>query len=245
MNTTAVATIAGKDLRQILSRRSIRTSLIVFPLAVAVGLPLVVRFAGHRTGGIPTATIPPLLNAFTIIFVIGAAFLPTAIASYSLVGEKVEHSLEPLLATPTTDGEILLGKTIAATLPPLIALWIGAAVFMTWSDILTHAKLGYNYFPTGHSLLMILLVVPLAELLTVQYSVLVSARATDVRAAQQLAGLAILPFAGLYLATEIRLFTLDNTSGAIICAAVAAADLLLYRLTRSTFKREEILTRWK
>ena len=33
--------------------------------------------------------------------------LPANLASYSMVGEKVERSLEPLLATPASDGEIL------------------------------------------------------------------------------------------------------------------------------------------
>jgi hypothetical protein len=56
--------------------------------------------------------------------------LPVAIASYSLVGEKIERSLEPLLATPATDGEILLGKGIAAFVPPVAAIWAGAVVFM-------------------------------------------------------------------------------------------------------------------
>lgn len=245
MNRAIVATVAGKDLRQVAGRRSVRTSLVVFPLVVAVGLPLVVRFAGHRSGGIPAGAIPPLLNAFTVIFVIGAAVLPTAIASYSLVGEKVERSLEPLLATPATDGEILLGKSIAAVLPPLIVLWAGSAVFMALSDALTRTKLGYNYFPTGHTLLIVLLLVPLAAVLSVQYSVLVSARVSDVRAAQQLAGLAVLPFAALYLAAELRLYTVDNTSVAIICAALVAVDIGLFALTRATFRREEILTRWK
>lgn len=66
-----------------------------------------------------------------------AAILPTAIDSYSMVGEKVEKSLEPLLATPTTDSELLLGKSIAVFLPPLIATYIGALIFMVLMDIVT------------------------------------------------------------------------------------------------------------
>jgi hypothetical protein len=48
-----------------------------------------------------------LLDSFAFYFVIGAVTPPTAIASYSLVGEKVERSLEPLLSTPVSDAEIL------------------------------------------------------------------------------------------------------------------------------------------
>ena len=56
------------------------------------------------------------------------------------MGEKVEKSLEPLLATPTTDGEILLGKSIAAFIPPVVATWAGAAIYMALIDNLTYAR---------------------------------------------------------------------------------------------------------
>ena len=77
-----------------------------------------------------------MINLFAFFFIIGAATLLMVIASCSIVGEKQEQSLEPLLATPTTDGEILLGKSIGALLPPLIAIWIGAVIFMGMIDCL-------------------------------------------------------------------------------------------------------------
>ena len=89
-----------------------------------------------------------MVNAFSFLFITSAVTLPTAIASYSLVGEKVQKSLEPLLATPTTEGEILLGKSIAAFLPPIAAIYTGAVIFMTLIDSLTYSTLGYFYFPT-------------------------------------------------------------------------------------------------
>ena len=116
---------------------------------------------------------------------------------------------------------------------------------MVWADLLTHHQLGYAYFPTGQSLVTVLLVLPLAAILSVQYSVLVSARVTDIRAAQQLAGLIVLPFAALYLLAELRMFSLDGTGVAVLCIVLAVIDAALFGVTRATFRREEILTRWK
>jgi len=117
---------ATKDLKVIIRKRTIRYTIIILPLLISILFPLVIKFEGNRNGGIPAAVLPGLLNSFSFFFVIIAALLPTPIASYSIVGEKVEKSLEPLLATPTTDGEILLGKSIAAScLPssrPMLAL---------------------------------------------------------------------------------------------------------------------------
>lgn len=183
MSWRNVATIAAKDLRILLAKRSIRLALALFPLVVAVGLPQVARYSGGQ-GGIPASVLPQVLNAFIFFFVIVAAILPTAIASYSLVGEKVERSLEPLLATPVTDGEILLGKGIAAFAPPIAAVWAGAVLFMALSDQETHPKLGYLYFPNGTAIMIVAVLAPLTAILSVGYSVVISARVSDVRAAQ-------------------------------------------------------------
>ena len=40
-------------------------------------------------------------------------------AGHSLVGEKLGRSLEPLLATPITTFELLVGKVIGALIPSL------------------------------------------------------------------------------------------------------------------------------
>ena len=98
---------ATKDLKVIIRKRTIRYTIIILPLLISILFPLVIKFEGNRNRGIPAAVLPGLLNSFSFFFVIIAALLPTPIASYSIVGEKVEKSLEPLLCTPTTDGEIL------------------------------------------------------------------------------------------------------------------------------------------
>jgi ABC-2 type transport system permease protein len=103
-----------------------------------------------------------LLNAFSFWYFIGTVVLPTAIASYSLVGEKVEKSLEPLLATPTTDGAILLGKNIAAFTPAIISAYAGAAIFMFSIDRLTYDELKYLYYPNWTMWIILLAVAPLA-----------------------------------------------------------------------------------
>lgn len=238
-------TVATKDFAVFTTKKSVIYSTILFPLIVSIGLPLVVQFAGAKSGGIPAAYLPGLLNAFAFFFIIGAATLPTGIASYSLVGEKVEKSLEPLLATPTTDGEILLGKSLAAFLPPIIAIYAGATIFMALIDRLTYPTLGYLYFPNWSMGVILLLVAPLASILCIELNVIESARVNDVRAVQQLGGLAVLPFAGIYVAGEIGLISLNTGNLLVISAVLLAIDLVLFFISTATFRREEILTKWK
>ena len=111
---------------------------------------------------------------------------PSSIAAYSIVGEKVEKSLEPLLATPISDGEILLGKSIAAFIPPMLAIWAAASTFMVVTDYMTRNLLPYYYFPNWNSGVMLLLLAPFAAIMSIELAVIVSARVSDVRGANQL-----------------------------------------------------------
>ena len=115
--------IAAKDFKTYRKKKNIIYALFVIPFLIAVLIPAVIGYVGQKNGSRTSpAELVVLLPAFLFIYVILAAYLATPISSYTIVGEKVEKSLEPLLATPTTDSEILLGKGIAAFLPPLVAL---------------------------------------------------------------------------------------------------------------------------
>jgi len=245
VNRDRVLVIAAKDLSLVLHRRSIVASLVAFPLLLALGFPAILRFSAASTGGIPASVLPQLLDAFLFFFTVPAGVLPTAIASYSLVGEKIERSLEPLLATPATDGEILLGKFLAAFVPPVLAVEVAAAVYMVLADLATRTRLGGWYYPTGLTLTVLLLVVPLTSAMAVGFDVIVSARATEVRSAQQVGSLAFLPYAALYVALEVKAVTLDATMLRVLVVVLLVVDLLLVRLARRAFRREEILTRWR
>ena len=238
--------IAAKDFKMFRKKRNIIYALVAIPLMIAILFPLVIEFAGRKSGGIPPTELVVLLPAFIFFYVILASYLPTPIASYTLVGEKMEKSLEPLLATPTTDSEILVGKEIAAFLPPLGGVLGGSVIFMILVDLVTRSSLGYYYFPNWGAAADLLLLVPLGALMSIQINVMISSRISDVRTGQQLGVLAILPFAGIYLSGELGIINLGDTSSLlIIAAAVLVADILLFFLTRATFRREEILTRWK
>jgi ABC-2 type transport system permease protein len=240
--------IAAKDFKTFRKKRNIIYSLVVVPFIIAVLIPVVIAYAGQRKGGsgIPAAELVILLPAFAFFYVILAAYLPTPIASYTIVGEKVEKSLEPLLATPTTDSEILLGKGISAFFPPIIAVLGGSVVFMILMDLVTQSKLGYYYFPNWDTGITLFLLAPLAALLSVQVNVIVSSRISDVRTSQQLGVLSILPFAGLYVAGELNIVDLGSTTNLLIIAAILlVVDALLFFVSNATFRREEILTKWK
>jgi ABC-2 type transport system permease protein len=139
----------------------------------------------------------------------------------------------------------LLGKAIAALLPALVVMYAGATVFMVGVDAVTVGKLGYNYFPNLTFGFLLLILVPLAVIMSVLYSVIVSSRANDVRSANSYSILIFLPLMAIYFASEIRIITLDLTRFLIIAGILSAVDVALYFVGTQAFQREEILTKWK
>ena len=237
--------IAEKDFAIFRKKKSVIYSVVLFPLFVSISLPLIVQFIGSQSGGIPAEALTTVLNAFSFFYITGAVTLPTAIASYSLVGEKVQKSIEPLLATPTTEPEILLGKSIAAFLPPIAAIYIGAVLFMALIDSLTYSTLGYFYFPNWNMGVIILLLAPLGSILSIEFDILISSRVNDVRAAQQLGGIVALPFLGIYILAEASILSLETINLLIISASLVAIDVILFYISKAVFRREKILTKWK
>jgi ABC-2 type transport system permease protein len=235
--------VASKDFKTFAKRKSILYTIIYFEVVVSIGLPFIIRFIANKPSA--ATALPTFINAFSFWFVIGASLLPMGIASYSLIGEKVQKSLEPLLATPTTDEEILAGKSIAAFLPALGSNYIGALIFTVLVDLFTHSKLTYLYYPNWDMAIILFLLAPLACVLGVGYNVLISSKSNDVRTAQQLGSLIVLPFGAVYLLSELKVLTLTTGNLLIMAAVLVVIDVIVFYLVKATFQREEILTKWK
>lgn len=237
--------IAAKDLKAIRHRRTIVYTIVGTPVGISLLFSYVVHYAFTSAPGVSVSDFTVLLDAFAFWFVIIAAIVPSPIASYSIVGEKVEKSLEPLLATPVADSEILLGKSLAAFLPALLSSYAGAAIYMALVDRTLYRLVGHLYYPNWEMAVVLLLLAPITCLLSIELNVITSARVTDVRAASQLGSVAFAPFIGIYVAGEVGLITLNTTNLLAISAILAVLALALFSLSIRTFRREEILTKWK
>jgi ABC-type Na+ efflux pump permease subunit len=244
MDIGIVWTIASKNLSLFRRKKSLFYAVVLFPLIISIGLPGIIWYVANKPE-VPTSVLQDLLDSFSFFFIIIATIIPTAISSYSIVGEKVEKSLEPLLATPATDDEILLGKSLASMIPAFVAIYISGTIFMIMADAFSYGDLGYFYYPNWTIAIILLLMTPLAVVFGVEGNVLISARVNDIRTASQIGSLIVLPFGAIYVLFEIGVISLDVVSLLMISAVLLVADVVLFSLSRTTFQREEILTKWK
>src|SRR5574338_21963 len=149
MNSKRVFTIMNKEWAEVFKNRMVIMTIAIMPILFTI-MPLGILYAIGSTGGMPdgsVADVPPgfmntceglpgadcmqilIMNRFLIMFMMMPLFIPTAIVSYSIVGEKTTRSLEPLLATPITTSELLVGKGLAAVLPAVLATYAAFLVF--------------------------------------------------------------------------------------------------------------------
>jgi len=170
--------------------------------------------------------------------------LPVYIAAHSIVGEKETRTLEPLLATPISTWELLVGKSIAAAAPPIVLTWISFAVLLAG---LWFAATPAILFYTARDVWIVgmLLVSPLLALLSVMVGVIVSSRVNDPRAAQQIAGVFVVPLIGLSLVVLFGMVFINVSMVIYAAMVILIVDLVATYFAVKVFQRETILTRWK
>jgi hypothetical protein len=128
----------------------------------------------------------------------------------------------------------------------MVVTYVGAAISAiiidAWS--VTTSQIGTILIPNPYWLMVIGVIAPLACIMSVEANIIVSSKVNDIRAAQQLGGLIVLPlvFLVIFASTSAQLSTIITL---VVIAALAVADIALFYLSKATFQREEILTKWK
>lgn len=229
-----------KEWRESLRNKMVLFGVVLLPI-VLVGTSVFMLTLGEGADD-PVGQII-LFNTSLMYFLLLPAIIPLAIAVYSIVGEKEQTTLEPLLATPISDTELFLGKALASVIPALIVNWISFGLFL----ILIRAIVGAIPLETLTLpwLASIFGLSPLLALFSVGVTMIVSTRASDARAAYQFSSLAILPgliplivYSSQKTLVDMRLILLEG-------ALLVVADIAVLYVAIKLFRREQILTRWK
>ncbi len=201
----------------------------------------------RRLAGLPPQTRLEVLLAsqFMVLCWIAPLALPMTIAAYSVVGEKREKALEPLLATPVTTEELLAGKALAAACLGIAVSW-GAyllVVAAAYGIRLSPPALETLWGPIAW--LQIFLLGPLIALLATLIGIMVSSRVNDPRLAEQIGMIVILPVIGLILAQSLGVLEWSGALLGGIALLLLGADAVLLVLAAALLERETILTRWR
>lgn len=231
--------VAWKEWRELLRARTTRIGGLIVIVIFGVVLPL--------NGRVSEARSPFQVITWAIIpFALTIPIIADAIA-----GERERHTLETLLASRLTEGDILLGKVGTA-----VSYAFGGSVLVESLQIVVwSARAGALWAPSLDIIAAGTLLSLAVALVAASAGVLVSLRAQTVRQAQQILGFG---FAGVYL-LSILAVSADALSGArrsvlqfiaengpATITLVAAGGLLALAVTllaacRVAFQRQKLL----
>jgi ABC-2 type transport system permease protein len=255
-------TVMKKDLNELLRNRYIVSSMATFPLLFSVIIPLLYLFTipanvsqsdvaslTHSIEGFASLTPKQAMISFLVqsnlpFYLLMPGIMPTLIAAYSIAGEKKNGTLEPMLAAPARTADILIGKTLAAVLPAVLITWASFFIYALLVNSFTSSTFDSPILPNALWAIALLITGPLLAVLSVYVSILVSARLSDVRAAQQVSAVLVVPIMGLFVLQLFGMVTLSVSVLLAVSAVLLVVDLILIKLGSAVFQREEILTKW-
>ena len=193
----------------------------------------------------PTQAVQGIIATyFLVLFMLIPTVVPLTVAIYSIIGEKTARTLEPLLATPARVGELLLAKSIASTIPAVLVTWLAYLVYLV-AVRSVGSQAAVNAVTAPRWILAIVFLVPLLTLLSVNLGIFISTRVNDVRAAQQIGGLVVVPIVGLGIAQVTGRVVLDDSAFLQTAIVLTVIDAAVFALARLAFQRENILVRWR
>jgi ABC-2 type transport system permease protein len=265
-----IVNVLQKEWRVIVATRSNLLFLTLFPLLL-IGQALFVIWLISRFVGGPAleagmvqnamenvarplpevATLTPprqfvvlLLGQFNFFLLLIPAMIANVFATLSIVEEKLTRSLEPLLATPVRTWELLLGKAFSGAIPALLVTWVCAGVFwasavgLGWGPLL-------RFVVTPTWWLVLLLLTPVMTGLSFLIGVVGSSRAKDVKGAQNMAVIVVLPVFAIIVVQVTGVLWFTPLLTLAFALGLLLLDAALLYLAVRLFQRETIVVRWR
>ena len=245
LNPTRVPdTIAGA---WVVTRRELRDQIrdwrILSPIIIlTLFFPILMNFTAQQAVDFVGRYGAPIIGERLIPFLLMVVgFFPISIslviALESFAGERERMSLEPLLATPLTDGQLFFGKMFASLILPVGAAYIGIVVYIVG------LYLRLQWLPPAQLLVQIILLTTAQGMVMVSGAVVISSQTTSVRAANLLASFIILPISQLIIGESLIMFWGRYSVLWLIVILLILISLVLARMGLHLFNREALLGR--
>jgi ABC-2 type transport system permease protein len=229
-----VRAVVRKELLDLRRNRSVVVTMAVFPLIFLVQ-PLVVVLR------VPVSASAGLGQMHLLLYMLAIPVLvPATIAAYSVVGERQQDSLEPILTTPVRRDEFLLGKALAALIPSVAVAYAVYAVFVACAVLFAQPGVAQAILQ-GPDILAQILFTPLLAVWSIWIGIAISTRSSDIRVAQQLSLLGSVP---AVLVTSLIAFDVVHATvglAALLAATLLVADILGWQVVSRMFDRERLV----
>jgi len=235
---TRVGAILRKELRDYRRNRFVIVTMTMVPIVFIIA-PMIQLFVANATAN--TAHLNTRIGLSLLYMLVIPAIVPSTLSAYSVVGEREQGTLEPVLITPIRREEFLVGKALAVAAPTLTIAYAIFGIFLAATELFAHPGIASAVFAGSHVLVQ-LLFTPLLAGWSIWVGIAISARSTDIRVAQQLSVLASLPPLAIVALMQFKVITPSTGLSLALAAVLLAVDVLGWRAVAAMFDRERLIT---
>lgn len=254
-----------KDLNEITSSKQVILPMTIVPIVLTVIIPLAILisagFVGKDSNMIrelePLIKKLPseyaaynsaeLLIKIVINYMCPSYFLIIPImcsgvmGASSFVGEKEHKTLETLLYTPISMEQLLRAKILGVFIPSYVITLISFVIFGIIVNIGGFIYFGGLIFPDIKWLIIILWISPAINLLSLIFTVMVSAKSKTFQEAQQVSGLLVIPVILVLVGQMTGVLILSNLIMFIAGIVIFVFDYVLIKRVSSKFIPEKLV----
>jgi ABC-type transport system involved in multi-copper enzyme maturation permease subunit len=235
---TRVAAITVKELRDYRHNRFVIGTMAFLPV-LFIALPIVQLLT--VSASTTSSKLDARVGLSLLYLLLIPAIVPSTLSAYSVVGEREQGTVEPILITPIRREEFLVGKALAVAAPTLTIAYAIFAIFLAAAALFAHAGIASAVFAGSHVLVQ-LLFTPLLAGWSIWVGIAISARPADIRVAQQLSVFASLPPLAIVALMQFKVITPSTGLAVALAAALLVVDGLGWRAVAAMFDRERLLT---
>lgn len=235
MSRRRVAAILRKELRDYRRNRYMLVTMAIIPMIFLVQPVASIL-------GLPASASVPLSHKHQLLYMLGIpALVPPLIAAASIVTERQQGTLEPVLTTPVRRDEFLLAKALAPLLPSIVVSYAVYGLFVVIIELFAHQGIPSALFDAPVLIAQILFT-PLIAAWAIWIGLAISTRSTDIRAAQQLSLLGNLPIVAVVVLIAFNVIHATLGLAVGLGLALLAGYRVGWRVVSALFDRERLVT---
>jgi ABC-type Na+ efflux pump permease subunit len=239
VSATRIGAVIRKELAEFQRNRFILTTTAIFPIVFLVS-PTAQILAIKATA--LSTVLEKRVETGLFLPLLIPVFVPAILSAYAVVvGEREQGTLEPVLTTPISRVEFLLGKAAAIFVPAIGISYLMFGIFVAITQFAAQPAVATAVLHAPQ-LPAALVFIPLLAAWAIWVGLAISARATDTRVAQQLSILASLPPVAVTALMSFEVIPPTFTVAAALAGGLLIIDGLACFAVARVFDRERLIT---
>ncbi|HEY7013959.1 MAG TPA: ABC transporter permease subunit [Streptosporangiaceae bacterium] len=238
ISAARIGAVVRKELTEFRRSPFIVGTMAILPVIFLVVPTVTILSQGASEG---RAALQKVVGFALLYLLLIPAVLPSTVAAYSVVGERDQGTLEPLLTTPIRREELLIGKAAAALIPAVGVAYLILGAFLAIVQFGADPVVASTVWHAPE-LLGEVFFIPLLGGWAIWVGLAISSKVSEVRIAQQLGILASFPPIALIALMSFAVITPTLGLALIFGGVLLVIDIGAYLLVSQLFDRERLIT---